>query len=373
MVLVNPAEEAVWGLLIATYPFITGIVAGAFIVSVLAHVFGKTKYLPIIGLAMITALSFLVAAPIPLILDLGRPERAINIFLTPSPTSAMAIFGYLLLTLLALYLVESFLIFRPGFGVKAKSMKGGVLKPIYRALSGSPEANAKGELVLKGLLLISVPLAAVFHMYVGFIFGSLKAREFWATPITPLAFLASAVVSGIALVSLLYGVFGKNNGKTEILNGLMKILGWAIIFDMAFILSEFSFLGYTSLGFWPAVIEISLGALLGTVLVQLAGAILPLILISSSRIRKSTGGVILVSIIALAGIFAYRWNIVIGGQMIPKLQTEIITYTLVPFDIYASVFSVMLAFIILGVLAYLLPWRELEANHVAVTTPQETV
>src|SRR3954462_4832576 len=51
---------------------------------------------------------------------------------------------------------------------------------------------------------IGIPSAFMLHGYVGFIFGSVKANPWWSTPMMPIVFLFSAIVSGIAMVMLLY-------------------------------------------------------------------------------------------------------------------------------------------------------------------------
>src|SRR5512139_2042260 len=84
--------EIHWSILIVVYPYITGLVAGAFILASLVKVFNVKELQPTYRLALLTALAFLLIAPLPLQLHLGRPERAYEIFLTPNPTSAMAMF-----------------------------------------------------------------------------------------------------------------------------------------------------------------------------------------------------------------------------------------------------------------------------------------
>jgi len=74
---VYPNETDIpWGELIIIYPYITGLVAGAFIVSSFYHVFGMRQFRPIARFALLTALCFLLFAPTPLLFHLGRPERA---------------------------------------------------------------------------------------------------------------------------------------------------------------------------------------------------------------------------------------------------------------------------------------------------------
>ena len=66
-----------WSLMIVMYPYITGLVAGAFLVSSLYHVFGREDFKPLGRFALATALCFLAVAGLPLLNHLGRPERAI--------------------------------------------------------------------------------------------------------------------------------------------------------------------------------------------------------------------------------------------------------------------------------------------------------
>ncbi len=370
--MINPAEEPVWGLLIATYPFITGIVAGAFIVSALAHIFNKRQYLPLTGLALIIAFSFLLAAPIPLALDLGRPERAFLIYLTPSPSSAIAVFGYLLITLIVLYIVEAFFLFRPAYAKKAQAATiPGSPRHLFGALYGllargySPSSLTRHEKAVKILVAIGLPLAPPFHVYAGFLFASVKAREMWASPLTSIAFLLSAIASGAALVALIYAIIGRKERKTEILGSLMVLVGWVLILDLAFFFTDISYLAYTATESWSLITQIYSGPLLGSLIFQiLVGSAIPLILIAIPRVRTSTAGVLVASLLILAGVFAYRWNVVIGGQLLAKLEATLLTYTPTPFEIYGSIFSVAVAFIIVAIFVYVVPWREVEASYI---------
>ena len=52
--------------------------------------------------------------------------------------------------------------------------------------------------------LVGIPSAFLLHGYVGFIFGSIKANPWWSSPLMPVVFIFSAMVSGIAGVMLLY-------------------------------------------------------------------------------------------------------------------------------------------------------------------------
>ena len=80
--------ELQWSILIVLYPFITGLVAGAFILASLEKVFRVEAVKPTYRLALLTALAFLLVAPLPLQLHLGHPERSLEMYLTPHTSSA---------------------------------------------------------------------------------------------------------------------------------------------------------------------------------------------------------------------------------------------------------------------------------------------
>ena len=54
------------------------------------------------------------------------------------------------------------------------------------------------------LAVIGIPAAHGLHGYVGFLFGSLKSREWWSSDLMPVVFLFSAIISGVALLIVLY-------------------------------------------------------------------------------------------------------------------------------------------------------------------------
>src|SRR5512139_2221600 len=89
--------EVHWGILVVVYPYLTGLVAGAFILASLVKVFNVQAVQSVYRLSLLTALAFLLVAPLPLLLHLGHPERSYEIYLTPHTASAMAMFGFVYL------------------------------------------------------------------------------------------------------------------------------------------------------------------------------------------------------------------------------------------------------------------------------------
>jgi Ni/Fe-hydrogenase subunit HybB-like protein len=65
--------ELHWSLLIVVYPYVTGLVAGAFILASLVKVFNVRELQPVYRMALLTALAFLLVATLPLLAHLGHP------------------------------------------------------------------------------------------------------------------------------------------------------------------------------------------------------------------------------------------------------------------------------------------------------------
>src|SRR6478736_472697 len=127
--------ELQWSILIVLYPYITGLVAGAFILASLERVFNVQAVRPTYRLALLTALAFLLVAPLPLQLHLGHPERSFEMYLTPHTSSAMAMFGFVYLWYLMVVLVlEIWLDYRREIVTAAQTAKG-PLRWIYRLMT----------------------------------------------------------------------------------------------------------------------------------------------------------------------------------------------------------------------------------------------
>src|SRR5512143_2088153 len=127
--------ELQWSVLIVLYPYITGLVAGAFILASLVRVFRVQAVAPTYRLALLTALAFLLVAPLPLQLHLGHPERSLEMYLTPHTSSAMAMFGFVYLWyLMVVLLLEIWLEYRADI-VRLSQTTTGVTRIIYKALT----------------------------------------------------------------------------------------------------------------------------------------------------------------------------------------------------------------------------------------------
>jgi Ni/Fe-hydrogenase subunit HybB-like protein len=378
--------ETHWTILIVVYPYLTGIVAGAFILASLVKVFNVVEVQPIYRLSLLTALSFMLIAGLPLQLHLGHPERAYEIFMTPQPTSAMAMFGFVYLWyLLGILLLEVYLEYREQLVLMAREARG-LRRQLYRALSLwtddiSREAVAWDHRASKVVTIVGIPSAFLLHGYVGFIFGSIKANPWWGSVLMPIVFLMSAIVSGIAMVMLVYIVISLLRNEKLDMRCLDKVglfLLVAIIVDFALEALDYIHRIYQS----EESIEI-LGELVSAklfnslVIVQVAvGMLVPLLILALVRSRRWFNDemrllMYFVAVLLIeVGIFSMRWNVVIGGQLYSKSFRGLMAYKMELTGLESLMTALLLLalpFAILAVLSVLLPPRWMERRRAAAT------
>jgi Ni/Fe-hydrogenase subunit HybB-like protein len=377
--------ELQWSVLIVLYPYITGLVAGAFILASLERVFNVQAVKPTYRLALLTALAFLLVAPLPLQLHLGHPERSFEMYLTPHRSSAMAMFGFVYLWyLLAVLIVEIWLDFRRDIVLLSKSSSGWK-RFVYRLMTlGSDNISERAlqidDKVGRIVTIIGIPSAFLLHGYVGFIFGSVKANPWWSSPLMPVVFLFSAMVSGIAMVLLLYMLlshFRRVAIDMACVDTIAKYLFYTFIIDFALEMLDLvhriyeadesfrslDFMVHTRLYFPHVVIQILLGTVVPITLLALTQ-----VFRLSAIARK--GLYALSGCLSLIGILAMRWNVVIGGQLFSKSFLGYTTYKMgfvTPEGLLPAILLMILPFFILWVLMELLPpW---EAKQEAAIAP----
>jgi len=369
--------ELQWSILIVLYPFVTGLVAGAFILASLERVFNVAAVKPTYRLALLTALAFLLIAPLPLQLHLGHPERSFAMFLTPHRESAMAMFGFVYLWyLMVVLLLEIWFDFRKDI-VRMKHESTGLKRMFYSVLTlgsdnVSPGALAVDERIGYILTIIGIPSAFLLHGYVGFIFGSIKANPWWSTPLMPIVFLFSAIVSGIAAVMLIYVASCKLR-KVPVdmlcLDTIARYLFYVFLVDFSLESLDLIHRMYESDESFRAL-DFMVKTRLFTsqiVLQIIVGTLVPLVLLGLAQVKTFADATrrwmyVTAGSLAIVGIFAMRWNVVIGGQLFSKSFLGYTTYKMgfaTREGLLPALIVMALPFLILVVLLKLLPpWSE---------------
>jgi Ni/Fe-hydrogenase subunit HybB-like protein len=344
---VTPNEYIYWSVQIVMYPFMTGLVAGAFVLSSLYHVFGIKELKDIARFALVFSFALLFVAPMPIMLHLQFPFRGINVMMTSHFTSAIAAFGIVFFTYGAIVASELWFLYRKHFVIKSIALRDVQDKTMFQwmeyllytaltlgAYDISENALHRDEKAIKMLAGIGIPVACFLHGYAGFIFGSVKANALWMTPLMPVIFIMSAIVSGIALCMITYIVVMEyrkfmikrarkrwetsleevKGAELHVVTMTAKYLVFFLIFAISLELLDLIFRGYTAVKSWDMLRTIIYERDFYDIFIMQYGIgnLVPLILFLTPglTIRRAVLGVLLV----LFGVFMMRWNVVIGGQ-----------------------------------------------------------
>ncbi len=320
-----------WGLWVAVYIFFSGISAGAFPIATLSFVFGKKRYRPLAATALLVSLMALAAAMIFVLIDLGRPERALHVFLGANPASVMTyeiicytLFGPIVLAML-------YMVLRPQWAKQAKKaegLKAKLLRLLALGYELSEEQEQKDERILKVLGIIGLVVALALGALVGSLFAVLGARPVWHSGVFPITFLVSAFISGSALVLAVASLMGHGGlaYRKTLLSlaraiGIMLIVSLIILPCEALVVFKGGVPAHTAIlkaiatgpyawVFW--VLHLGLGTLAAIAMLMLP-----------KRPNLSVASV--ASLYVLIGVFAFRLNFVIpqlaqpGDYYVPNL------------------------------------------------------
>lgn len=294
-VLYNINHQEAFGLFIAVYFYLTGLSAGSFILSTLSYGFGMTQFKSIGRVGVVLATVLLIIAPVFLLLHIGAPYRAWHLFAYLNLHSPITWGSFLLLLYPLNCIIYGYFMFKE---------------------------NLK---LTRIFAFIGIPLAISVHGYTGFILAFGKARALWNTAVMPILFLASAIVSGIALMILVCVIKDRFFSKEkkidrDLIFKMGRLLAWMIVFDLFLVLSDVLVLTISH-SEAQAAARMLLGGTYGflfLVVENLLGKIVPFILLTVPRFR-TTVTVLIAAVLVVVGIFFMRYIVVLGGESIPLL------------------------------------------------------
>jgi predicted membrane protein len=300
-------------------------------------------------------------------------------FMTPNLTSAMAMFGFVYLWYLMLVLLlEIWFEYRRDmivWSAESTGMKKRLLKILSLFSSDiSEKAVAFDKKAVKVITIIGIPSAFLLHGYVGFIFGSIKANPWWSSVMMPVVFLFSAIVSGIAIVMLLYMIIIPiQGGKIDMkcLDRVASFLFYAVLVDFSIEVLDFIHRLYESEESIKILSQLVTTKLFMSLVVLqiLLGMLLPLsimVVIKVFRLQEEVRKLLyfVCGLLIQLGILSTRWNVVIGGQLFSKSFRGLTTYKMELMGIeglLVALVLLILPFVILSLLIKLLPpWKREE-------------
>ncbi len=296
----NMSDMVPWGILISGLAFFIGLSAGATMVGLLIHGFGRDDYHPIGTRAILIGIMCIFAAMGCVMMDVGNPFRAMKIpFLLRNETSMFFISSSSYMGFMALLMAE-------------------LVSTIYVTIG---KAGVRGKKIAKILGIIAVPYALiVVHSFTGTIFGVVKAREMWNTPLLPVHFVTSALASGFALVILVTIITSWVKKKELVSRTTYNHMGIMLCFFLiaTVFLDTFDYLILRYSGTVEGIETWHLftGRYLIVFLINMVGLYAAMIMTMFKKFRTRRG-LFIVSVIVIIAIAAYRINLISIAQLIP--------------------------------------------------------
>jgi Ni/Fe-hydrogenase subunit HybB-like protein len=313
--------------------------------------------------------------------------------MTPHFTSAIAAFGIVFMTYGMIVASELWFVFRKHFvrrAIELKEKGTGTLDRLacllftlltLGAWDVSEEALHSDENAVKFLAAAGIPVACFLHGYAGFIFGSVKANALWMTPLMPVIFICSAIVSGIALCILSYIVIAKlrcwlqkwsarpsgDSSHCADISIVIMTSRYLLIFLVLAIsleLLDLIFRSYTAVKSWEILRRVIYERDFFKIFILQYGLgnLVPFILFLLPRltIRRAATGALMV----LIGVFMMRWNVVIGGQafsgsfagfmdyLMPIIPTNLETFRE---GLFGALFVAVMPYVLFSIFSWVMP------------------
>ncbi len=211
------SRDVSWGLYISQFTFLVGVAASAVMLVIPYYLHDYKKFGKIVILGEFLAVAAVNMCLLFLLVDMGQPMRALNIFLYPTPNSiifwdAVALNGYLLLNIV-----------------------------IGWTTLESERYSAPPPKWVKPLIYLSIPWAVSIHTVTAFLYAGLPGRHFWLTAVMAARFLASAFAGGPALLiilSIIIRRLSKFDPGREPIQAISKIVTYAMFANVFFFLLE---------------------------------------------------------------------------------------------------------------------------------------
>jgi molybdopterin-containing oxidoreductase family membrane subunit len=206
LIVTGMRDQISWGLYIANFVFFTGISYGGTLISAILRVTDSGWRHPITRLSeAITVFALCIGGPM-VIIDLGRPERMLNLFIHGRIQSAILWDVIAVSTYLAGCALYLYLPLIPDLALLAERQE---LAPwrrkLYRTLAfgwaGAPEERRLLEKCISRMAVLMIMLAVSVHTVVSWIFA-MTLRPGWNSSIFGPYFVMGAVYSGTAAVVL---------------------------------------------------------------------------------------------------------------------------------------------------------------------------
>lgn len=288
LIVTNMRNPFNWGLYIATFAFFVGIAAGGLIVSSSAYLFNLEPLKPFTRIASLSAFASTLGAMLVILPDLGRLERMYQLILHPNLSSPLVwdvivLSVYLTITFLSIYFQ---------------------LLPDWK-----PHLKERAKVWARRTAYVGLPVAILIHTVTALIFATQESRNWWNTSMLPSDFIAMAVASGTGLVMLIIllsiGEAGlaKHQDAFRIMG---SIIAGAIAVHFFLVLVDLLIHGWWGNHAAKVLFSLLFGDYWPLYAVEIILPLAVMLYFFTSGAKSSYNGLIVGSMVLLAGVFVHR-------------------------------------------------------------------
>ncbi len=327
-------QKVSWGFYILNCVFFIGISYGGAMTSAILRLTHARWRAPITRLAEATAVAaLLVGAAYPLI-DLGRPDRMLNLLLHPHAGSPVlwdlvAVGTYLVASLVFLYLplVPDLALMRDRLGAGTRGLVGRLYRVGSLGWTGSDHQRQALALGVGIMAVLIIPLAVSVHSVLAWLFA-VTVRGGWHSTIFAPYFVLGAMLSGVGAVILVIAAFSRGYGLGDYVGPKQyRYLGYLLL-ALALAYTYFMISEYLTDGY---VADQSSGPLIAALFTgsyaplfwafTIGGLIVPILLVAAPG-RYVEGRAVLAALLVVAGMWLKRFLIVVPGMAEPLMPWD---------------------------------------------------
>ena len=361
-----------WGMYIANFVFFVAVSLVGFLISSTLHLLKINWAKPVSRVAEQVAIAGVALAGLIIVMDMGRPDRLLNVFLhgrfaSPIVWDVTVVTTYLTISVLLFYipLIPDLALLRDRLGSEVPKWK----MKIYTILALGWNGNAKQYKTvyhaMRVLMLLIIPVGLSIHTVTSWLFAA-TLRSGWDTTILGPYFVAGAFVAGSAAVIMLMYAYRIRYGLKDYFEDIHfdqmgKLLVFVSLVYLYFNINEFLVPGYKmKLAEGVHLTNLFTGSFSSMFwIVQVVGLVLPIILLLLKYFRKPLP-IAIISFFVLVSAWFKRYLIVIPTMEHPFLPVQNVpenfhTYTPTSIEIMITLFSFFAALLIISVLAKLFP------------------
>jgi len=322
-------QPSYWGIYIINFVFFIGVSHAGTLISAILRISKAEWRRSITRSAEFITVLVLGYGAIQPIIDLGRPDRMLNIFINAHGRSPLVWD----VTSIALYLTASTVyLYLPMLPDLALIRDHRIKCPrFYRFLAAgyrdTPEQRHRLERIIGVLAIVVIPIAVSVHTVIGWIFA-LTLRPMWHSTIFGPYFVMGAIYSGIAAVLLAMAVLRRVYRLENYFRDIHFDYMGRLLLLFSVLWFYFTFAEYLTAiyGNEPAEMRTFWAKLTGPFAIPFwtmvaSCFIIPLALMCRRRTRTARGTSI-ASVFVLLGMWLERFNIVVPTSVNPRMELE---------------------------------------------------